>query len=206
MGYVAIGVMAVIAFNVILAVQTMRRYNNSSKKQARGEGGDRLTPHALKVGDYISHLEFGRARVIGTAEYTQGITTWGKLFIETPTGNTRWVSYRESWSAGDWRYMLWTERSADEFERCGQKTVAFDGRVYSQYGEGTAQFSANDETNLGVPDGSVSLRNFVSRDGDSIEPSYFSFENHRDMEVASFGIELDVTIIGLERVGVVYER
>ncbi|WP_019629551.1 DUF4178 domain-containing protein [Actinomadura atramentaria] len=135
----------------------------AAEDQAAGD------PRALKAGDMVEYLGT-RYFVRGSLRLKEGGFTWSEhlLDADTAAGGKVWVSVEED---PDLEVVWWTEHELGDLKP-GAKTVVVDGVEYRRDEHGTADYTSEGTTGVGVR-GRVEYLDYAAPGG-----RYLSFEQY----------------------------
>jgi hypothetical protein len=126
-------------------------------------------PRALKAGDMVEYLGT-RYFVRGSLRLKEGGFTWSEHLLDADTieGTKVWVSVEED---PDLEVVWWTEHDIGDL-RPGEKTIVVDGVEYRRDEHGTADYTSEGTTGVGVQ-GRVEYVDYEGPGG-----RYLSFEQY----------------------------
>ncbi|MFA1541348.1 DUF4178 domain-containing protein [Actinomadura monticuli] len=126
-------------------------------------------PRALKAGDMVEYLGT-RYFVRGSVRLREGGFTWSEHLLDADTieGTKVWVSVEED---PDLEVVWWTEHDIGDL-RPGEKTIVVDGVEYRRDEHGTADYTSEGTTGVGVQ-GRVEYVDYEGPRG-----KYLSFEQY----------------------------
>lgn len=148
-----------VALVVLIAVLLRRRSGPAAQAPAPAAPRDPFAaedqvagdPRALKAGDMVEYLGT-RYFVRGSLRLKEGGFTWSEHLLDADTieGTKVWISVEED---PDLEVVWWTEHDIGDL-RPGEKTLVVDGVEYRRDEHGTADYTSEGTTGVGVQVGS----------------------------------------------------
>lgn len=166
-----------VALIVLIAVLLRRRSGTPAQAPAPAAPRDPFAaedqvagdPRTLKAGDMVEYLGT-RYFVRGSLRLKEGGFTWSEHLLDADTieGTKVWISVEED---PDLEVVWWTEHDIGDL-RPGEKTVVVDGVEYRREEHGTADYTSEGTTGVGVQ-GRVEYVDYEAPRG-----RYLSFEQY----------------------------
>ncbi|HEY8479955.1 MAG TPA: DUF4178 domain-containing protein [Spirillospora sp.] len=166
-----------IALIVLIVVLLRRRAPRSGEPPAAQTPRDPFAagdlsagdPRALKAGDMVEYLGV-RYFVRGSVRLREGGYTWSEHLLDADTieGTKVWISVEED---PDLEVVWWTEYDAEDLTPSA-RTITVDGVEYRREEHGTADYTSEGTTGLGVR-GRVEYVDYEGPRG-----KYLSFERY----------------------------